>query len=85
MVAIRRLVALVEPAKLRGKLTLVPVVNEAAFLRGHRTADDGLDLAFHQTDAARELLQLAQRPAAAAPAPAQGAPIRSYFQTASGR
>ena len=31
---------------LRGQLTLVPVVNEPAFLRGHRTGDDdGLDLA----------------------------------------
>jgi uncharacterized protein len=29
----------------RGRLTLVPVVNAAAFLRGARTADDGLDLA----------------------------------------
>jgi len=29
----------------RGRLTLVPVVNEAAFLRGTRTADDELDLA----------------------------------------
>lgn len=30
----------------RGRLTLVPVVNEAAFLRGHRcAAEDGLDLA----------------------------------------
>ncbi len=29
----------------RGTLTLVPVVNEAAFLRGARTAEDGLDLA----------------------------------------
>jgi len=28
-----------------GRLTLVPIVNEAAFLRGHRCADDGLDLA----------------------------------------
>ena len=28
-----------------GELTLVPCVNEAAFLRGHRTASDGLDLA----------------------------------------
>ncbi len=28
-----------------GRLTLVPVVNEAAFLRGQRCADDGLDLA----------------------------------------
>jgi predicted deacylase len=30
---------------LRGKLTLVPVVNEAAFARAGRTAPDGLDLA----------------------------------------
>ena len=29
----------------RGKLTLVPIVNESAFLRGHRCGDDGLDLA----------------------------------------
>ena len=29
----------------RGCLRLVPVVNEGAFLRGNRTADDGLDLA----------------------------------------
>lgn len=28
-----------------GELTLVPCVNEAAFLRGNRTADDALDLA----------------------------------------
>lgn len=28
-----------------GRVTLIPVVNEAAFLRGSRTADDGLDLA----------------------------------------
>ena len=34
-----------ELANLRGKLTLVPVVNEAAFARGSRVADDGLDLA----------------------------------------
>lgn len=32
-------------AGLRGRLTLVPVVNEAAFARGQRCADDGLDLA----------------------------------------
>ncbi|MCP4171379.1 MAG: succinylglutamate desuccinylase [Fuerstiella sp.] len=31
--------------RLNGRLTLVPCVNEAAFLRGHRCADDGLDLA----------------------------------------
>jgi len=34
-----------ELADLRGTLTLVPVVNEAAFRRGNRFADDGLDLA----------------------------------------
>lgn len=47
MLAIRRLMRLseLEPSRLRGRLTLVPVVNEAAFLRGHRTAEDGLDLA----------------------------------------
>lgn len=28
-----------------GRLTLIPVVNQAAFLRGHRVAEDGLDLA----------------------------------------
>jgi predicted deacylase len=31
--------------QLRGRLTLVPVVNQAAFLRGHRSAEDGMDLA----------------------------------------
>ncbi len=45
MVAIRRLIALPDLRLLRGKLTLVPVVNEAAFARGNRVADDGLDLA----------------------------------------
>lgn len=28
-----------------GRVTVVPIVNEAAFLRGHRCAEDGLDLA----------------------------------------
>ncbi len=47
---IRRLIALFEngdPAAggYRGRLTMIPVVNEAAFLRGHRCAEDGLDLA----------------------------------------
>lgn len=28
-----------------GRVTLVPIVNEAAWLRGHRVAEDGLDLA----------------------------------------
>ena len=50
MVAIRRLIDRFDSdaalaSTLRGSLTLVPVVNEAAFLRGHRCADDGLDLA----------------------------------------
>lgn len=45
MSAIRRLMRDVKPDELRGKLTLVPVVNEAAFLRGTRAADDERDLA----------------------------------------
>ncbi|MCA9101681.1 MAG: succinylglutamate desuccinylase/aspartoacylase family protein, partial [Planctomycetales bacterium] len=35
----------IAPVDLRGSVTLVPVVNEPAFARGTRTADDGLDLA----------------------------------------
>ena len=45
MAAIRRLLSRIEVAALRGSVTLVPVVNEAAFLRGHRCAEDNLDLA----------------------------------------
>jgi predicted deacylase len=49
MAAVRRLIALFqEPAvarSLRGRLTLVPVVNEPAWRRGQRAGDDGLDLA----------------------------------------
>jgi len=45
MAAIRRLMNEIEPDSLRGRVTLVPVVNEPAFRRGLRTADDGLDLA----------------------------------------
>lgn len=45
MEAIRRLIARIAPGQLRGKLTLVPIVNEPAFSRGHRTAEDQLDLA----------------------------------------
>ena len=46
MEAIRRLRSRVSPAMLRGRLTLAPVVNEAAWWRGHRVAaEDGLDLA----------------------------------------
>lgn len=48
--AIRRLIGMFEArepcvANLRGRVTLVPIVNEAAFLRGDRCAEDGLDLA----------------------------------------
>jgi predicted deacylase len=43
--AIRRLGRQIVPKNLTGRLTLAPVVNEAAFARGQRTADDGLDLA----------------------------------------
>jgi predicted deacylase len=45
MIALRRLARFLEGAKLRGRVTLVPIVNEPAFARGHRVGDDGLDLA----------------------------------------
>lgn len=45
MITVRRLLEEVDPAKLRGKLTLVPVVNAPAFARGRRTAEDEKDLA----------------------------------------
>lgn len=45
MAAIRRLIREVDASVLRGRLTLVPVANEAAYLRGGRTAEDDLDLA----------------------------------------
>lgn len=49
MRAIRRLIARFDDPAANdlqaGRVTLIPVVNEAAFLRGHRTAEDGLDLA----------------------------------------
>jgi len=45
MVALRRLLARVDPTTLKGDLTIVPVVNEPAFARRHRCGDDGLDLA----------------------------------------
>lgn len=46
MLAVKELIRRFENLnKLRGKLTLVPVVNEAAFHRGHRCAEDGKDLA----------------------------------------
>ncbi len=48
--AIRRLIAFFGESpsaveSLKGRVTLIPIVNEAAFLRGHRMADDNLDLA----------------------------------------
>ncbi len=48
MAASRRLIKLLESGEemlLRGGLTIVPVVNEAAFLHGARAAEDELDLA----------------------------------------
>ncbi|MBL8865762.1 MAG: succinylglutamate desuccinylase/aspartoacylase family protein [Planctomycetia bacterium] len=46
MAAVRYLIALFRThPPLRGTVTLVPVVNEPAFLRGSRVGDDGLDLA----------------------------------------
>lgn len=45
MAAVRQLVQELEPDKVRGRVTLAPVVNEPAFQCGTRTAEDGLDLA----------------------------------------
>ena len=45
MAAIRRLAELLDPATLRGRVTLVPVLNEPAFQQNARTGPDGLDLA----------------------------------------
>lgn len=45
MAAARKLLERLKPRDLGGRLTIVPVVNEPAFRRGQRTADDGLDLA----------------------------------------
>jgi predicted deacylase len=45
MAAVRRLMAILKPEELAGRVTLVPVVNEPAFRCGQRVADDGLDLA----------------------------------------
>ena len=45
MAAVRRLIGLLRATPLRGRVTLVPVVNEPAFRLGRRTAEDGLDLA----------------------------------------
>ncbi len=66
--AIRRLVTLFDRsdaivAGLRGSVTFVPIVNEAAFLRGHRCADDDLDLA--RTCPGREDGSITERTASA--------------------
>ncbi|HUE73385.1 MAG TPA: M14 family metallopeptidase [Pirellulaceae bacterium] len=45
MAAVRHLMRAIRPEFLHGRVTLVPVVNEPAFRRGQRTAEDGLDLA----------------------------------------
>jgi predicted deacylase len=50
MAAIRQLIDLFKDrdeavSGFRGTITLIPIVNEAAFWRGHRCAADGLDLA----------------------------------------
>src|SRR5690349_16039244 len=45
MAAVPRLMTAIKPEELRGRVTLVPVINEPAFRGGHRTAEDGLDLA----------------------------------------
>jgi len=45
MVAVRRLWDECHSMSIRGRITLVPIVNESAFHRAQRTADDGLDLA----------------------------------------
>jgi predicted deacylase len=45
MVAARRLIDAAEGEVTSGRLTVVPVVNEAAYARGSRVAEDGLDLA----------------------------------------
>ncbi len=45
MVACRRLRDELDLTRLRGRVTIVPCVNEPAFRRGARTADDGKDLA----------------------------------------
>lgn len=45
MAAIRQLIRQLDPSEIRGTVSLIPVVNEAAYLRGARTAEDDLDLA----------------------------------------
>ncbi len=43
--AARELIRKLENADIRGRVTIVPIVNEPAFRLGRRVADDGLDLA----------------------------------------
>ena len=45
MATCRELLRTVDASQLKGKLTVVPVVNEPAFARCHRTGEDQLDLA----------------------------------------
>src|SRR5690606_25272918 len=45
MVALAELATELEGALLKGTVTIDPLVNEGAFARGNRIADDGLDLA----------------------------------------
>ncbi len=45
MATVRRLMTEIDPKQLRGKLTLVPCVNESAFRLGRRAGEDGKDLA----------------------------------------
>ncbi|MEO6907746.1 MAG: M14 family metallopeptidase [Abditibacteriaceae bacterium] len=45
MAAVRKLAKVLLPKELKGRITLVPVVNEEAFMNGARCANDGLDLA----------------------------------------
>lgn len=45
MAAVRRLWGELQGFQVRGRITLLPIANQPAFLRGQRTAEDGLDLA----------------------------------------
>ena len=42
MAAMRRLICELDTGELRGQVTVVPVVNEAAYWHGQRCAEDGL-------------------------------------------
>lgn len=43
--AILRLMGMIPADQMRGRVTLIPIVNEASFWRGQRTAEDDLNLA----------------------------------------